>query len=152
MIEYCVQHINPLDAIEPMPGNNAPVERQEYAQLEQDLQGTIAVRDAKITAAQSDVEERNLEADRARIVQEDTQYLESMHYPEEIWNGGRVHRIRPNILHLMRGQVFTMGGGYSIDAAMRIPGRSWWPEEMPSDDEYAEAWTNLAAHGNKIDR
>ena len=49
-------------------------------------------------------------------------------YPEEIWNGGRVHRIRPNILHLMRGQVFTidgttvftMGGGYSIDAAMRI--------------------------------
>ena len=80
MIEYCVQHINPLDAIEPMPGNNAPVERQEYAQLEQDLQGTIAVRDAKITAAQSDVEERNLEADRARIVQEDTQYLESMHW------------------------------------------------------------------------
>lgn len=80
MIEYCVQHINPLDAIEPMPGNNALVERQEYAQLEQDLQGTIAVRDAKITAAQSDVEERNLEADRARIVQEDTQYLESMHW------------------------------------------------------------------------
>jgi len=59
----------------------------------------------------------------------------------------------------MRGQVFsidgisifTMGGGYSIDAAMRIPGRSWWAEEMPSDDEYAEAWTNLAAHGNKVD-
>ena len=80
-------------------------------------------------------------------------------YPEEIWNGGRVHRIRPNILHLMRGQVFsidgisifTMGGGYSIDAAMRIPGRSWWPEEMPSDDEYAEAWSNLAAYDNKVD-
>ena len=54
-------------------------------------------------------------------------------YPEEMWNGGRVHRIRPNVLHLMRGQVFsidgisifTMGGGYSIDAAMRIQGRSW---------------------------
>ena len=80
-------------------------------------------------------------------------------YPEEIWNGGRVHRIRPNILHLMRGQVFdiegttifTMGGGYSIDAAMRIPGRSWWPEEMPSDEEYAEAWCNLEKHGNKVD-
>ena len=80
-------------------------------------------------------------------------------YPEEMWNGGRVHRIRPNVLHLMRGQVFsidgisifTMGGGYSIDATMRIPGRSWWPEEMPSDDEYAEAWTNLAAHGNRVD-
>ena len=24
-------------------------------------------------------------------------------YPEERWNGGRAHRIRPNILHLMRG-------------------------------------------------
>ena len=26
-----------------------------------------------------------------------------------------------------------MGGGYSIDQMLRIPGRSWWPEEMPSD-------------------
>lgn len=80
-------------------------------------------------------------------------------YPEESWNGGRVHRIRRNILHLMRGQiydldgisVFTMGGGYSIDVALRIPGRSWWPEEMPSDEEYAEAWENLQKHGNKVD-
>ncbi len=54
-------------------------------------------------------------------------------YSEERWNGGRIHRIRPNILHLMRGQVydmdgisvFTMGGGYSIDMMYRIPGRSW---------------------------
>ena len=59
----------------------------------------------------------------------------------------------------MRGQVFTidgisvftMGGGYSIDMACRIPGRSWWPEEMPNDDEYAEAWSNLAKHDNKVD-
>ncbi len=80
-------------------------------------------------------------------------------YPEEMWNGGRVHRIRPNILHLMRGQVydmdglsvFTMGGGYSIDMMYRIPGRSWWPEEMPSDEEYAEAWDNLKKHGNQVD-
>lgn len=31
-------------------------------------------------------------------------------YPEEIWNGGRVHRISDSILHLMRGQVFTLQG------------------------------------------
>lgn len=31
-------------------------------------------------------------------------------YPVEQWNGGKVHRIRPNILHLMRGQVFTIEG------------------------------------------
>lgn len=80
-------------------------------------------------------------------------------YPEEVWNGGRVHRIRPNILHLMRGQVFdidgtsifSMGGGYSIDVAYRIPGRSWWPEEMPSDEEYAEALRNFSVHDNKVD-
>ena len=80
-------------------------------------------------------------------------------YPEEMWNGGRVHRIRSNVLHLMRGQVyelegvsfFTMGGGYSIDQMLRIPGRSWWPEEMPSDEEYDEAWANLQKHGNKVD-
>ena len=80
-------------------------------------------------------------------------------YPEELWNGGRVHRIRPNILHLMRGQVFdiedtsifTMGGGYSIDVAFRIPGRSWWPEELPTEEEYEEALRNLAAHGNRVD-
>lgn len=80
-------------------------------------------------------------------------------YPEEKWNGGRIHRIRPNVLHLMRGQVydlnglsiFTMGGGYSIDAMYRIPGRSWWLEEMPSDAEYAEALENLQKHGNRVD-
>ena len=45
-------------------------------------------------------------------------------YPKEKWNGGYVHRIRKNILHLMRGQVFeiygikvfTMGGAYIIDS------------------------------------
>ena len=44
-------------------------------------------------------------------------------YPVEDWQGGRVHRIRPHVLHLMRGQVydicgytfFTMGGAQSHD-------------------------------------
>lgn len=29
-------------------------------------------------------------------------------YPEERWNGGKVHRIRPSVFHLMRGQVFQL--------------------------------------------
>ena len=29
-------------------------------------------------------------------------------YPQEKWNGGNIHRIRKNIIHLMRGQVFTI--------------------------------------------
>ena len=31
-------------------------------------------------------------------------------YPVEEWNGGKVHRIRPSVIHLMRGQVFTVEG------------------------------------------
>jgi hypothetical protein len=44
-----------------------------------------------------------------------------------------------------------MGGGYSIDVAYRVPGRSWWPEELPDDKEYDEAWINLEKHDNKVD-
>lgn len=31
-------------------------------------------------------------------------------YPVEEWNGGLVHKIRPSVIHLMRGQVFTIDG------------------------------------------
>lgn len=86
-------------------------------------------------------------------------------YPVEEWNGGKVHVIRrnrdgvPKIIHLMRGQVFTiegkkiftMGGAYSIDKYMRTPYRSWWPEEMPTDEEMKEAISNLEKHKNEVD-
>ena len=44
-------------------------------------------------------------------------------YPEEKWHGGRVHKIRPSVIHLMRGQIFelerkkffTFGGASSHD-------------------------------------
>ncbi len=80
-------------------------------------------------------------------------------YPEEEWMGGRVHRIRPNILHLMRGQVytiqgktfFTMGGAYSIDRYLRQEGVSFWQEEIPSPEEYKTATANLARVNNRVD-
>ena len=31
-------------------------------------------------------------------------------YPVENWNGGKIHRIRPSVIHLMRGQVFELDG------------------------------------------
>lgn len=31
-------------------------------------------------------------------------------YPVEEWHGGKVHKIRPSVIHLMRGQVFTIEG------------------------------------------
>ena len=81
------------------------------------------------------------------------------HYPVEVWRGGKVHRIRKNILHLMRGQVFriegqkffTMGGAYSRDRATRVEGLSYWKEELPSREEYEEAARNLAFHRFSVD-
>ena len=80
-------------------------------------------------------------------------------YSCEEWNGGKVHRIRNNIFHLMRGQVytiegkkiFTMGGAYSRDKYMRTENVSWWKEELPSKEEYAEATKNLKENGFCVD-
>ena len=80
-------------------------------------------------------------------------------YPVEIWNGGKIHKIRDSVFHLMRGQVFTinnhtfftMGGADSVDKDWRTPGKSWWPEEMPSDEEYIEANLNLYNYENEVD-
>ncbi len=80
-------------------------------------------------------------------------------YPKEEWNGGWVHRIRNNIFHLMRGQVFkidgkkifTFGGAYSIDRYMRKLNFSYWNQEIPNDAEYKEAVKNLKEHNEKID-
>ena len=53
-------------------------------------------------------------------------------FPVTEWNGGKVHVIRKNIIHLMRGQVFTIegirfftfGGGQSHDIQAGILDRS----------------------------
>lgn len=80
-------------------------------------------------------------------------------YPGEDWNGGRIHRIRKNVIHLMRGQVFTLqgkkiftfGGAYSIDRNARVLNKSYWEEELPTPEEYREAVRNLELHGNEVD-
>ena len=105
-------------------------------------------------------------------------------YPVAEWHGGKVHRVRPHVLHLMRGQIFelesyrffTMGGAKSHDiedgilepdapdferrlmmlqrkprARYRVNHISWWAQELPSDEEYAEARRSLDAVGWQVD-
>ena len=80
-------------------------------------------------------------------------------YPVEQWNGGSVHRIRHNLIHLMRGEVYriegktfwTFGGGYSIDKMFRREFKTWWPQEMPSKEEYERGEDNLKKAGYKVD-
>lgn len=71
--------------------------------------------------------------------------------PVVMWNGGKVHKLKESVIHLMRGQVytinglkiFTMGGAESTDKAHRTEDESWWSREMPSEEEYKEAFINL---------
>lgn len=100
--------------------------------------------------------------------------------PVSEWNGGKVHFIRPHIIHLMRGQVFeidgvslfTFGGASSHDIQdgilekdnprikewnknpfkmFRVNHESWWKEELPSEEEMSEGIQNLEKYNNKID-
>ena len=80
-------------------------------------------------------------------------------YPVEVWNGGKIHRIRPNIIHLMRGQIFniqgkkifSMGGAYSIDKALKRSQGLHWSEELPNNEEYREAVDALKVVDFQVD-
>lgn len=80
-------------------------------------------------------------------------------YPIETWKGGRVHRIKENIYHLMRGQIFTIegkkfftfGGASSVDKVNRTEFLSWWREEMPKGAEFEIGFANLEEHNWKVD-
>lgn len=80
-------------------------------------------------------------------------------YRVDEWHGGKVHLIKPDIIHLIRGQVFelkgntifTFGGATSIDRYMRQEGITWWKEEMPSFEELDEGIANLKRYGNSVD-
>ena len=75
------------------------------------------------------------------------------------WHGGMIHRIKGNLIHLMRGQIydingkkiFTFGGGESTDKDMRIESGLWWREEEPTPSEMAEGVHAIAEAGCKVD-
>ena len=96
------------------------------------------------------------------------------------WRGGKVHFIRPSVIHLMRGQIFhiegrafwTFGGAGSHDIQdgilekddprikkwkhdyekmFRVNHVSWWRDELPSQEEMEEGRKNLANTDNRVD-
>ena len=79
-------------------------------------------------------------------------------YPASEWNGGTARVIAPNLIHLMRGQIytiaghsfFTFGGGHSQDFEYRTA-ENWWEREQPTYQEIVAAAKNLEAHGNAVD-
>ena len=80
-------------------------------------------------------------------------------YPDEERYGGLVKRIRKNIFLLKRGEIytiegktfFTFGGAYSIDRSLRVERVSWWPQELPSPQEYRHAIDRLEKYHKCVD-
>ena len=101
-------------------------------------------------------------------------------YPVEEWHGGKVHKIRNSVIHLMRGEIFdidnrkffTFGGAKSHDiqdgivnldeeekiytfrkrrAFFRIRDYSWWDLELPTEEEMQNGINNLEKVNYKVD-
>lgn len=101
-------------------------------------------------------------------------------FPIEEWSGGRVQKIRSSVIHLLRGEVYdiggykflAMGGARSHDIQdgilevgdprikiwkkddfklFRINHISWWEEEIPNEEERKNALKNLAENDYKVD-
>ena len=99
-------------------------------------------------------------------------YTRLYNYPMKKWNGGKVHKIRDSVLHLMRGEIFDIdnkkifafGGAKSHDiqdgilnldeeekiyeyrkrgAYFRIRDFSWWDLELPIEEEMQNGISNL---------
>lgn len=107
-------------------------------------------------------------------------YTRLYNYPIEEWKGGKVHKIRDSILHLMRGEIFDIdnkkifafGGARSHDiqdgilnldeeekiyeyrkrgAYFRIRDFSWWDLELPTKEEMQNGINNLEKINYKVD-
>ena len=80
-------------------------------------------------------------------------------YPVENLYGGKVHRLKDNIFHLMRGEVFNIdgftffafGGATSTDKVGRIEHISWWAKENFSLAEFDNAIENLEKVNFRVD-
>ena len=82
-------------------------------------------------------------------------------YTEHEWHGGTVYVEEqfPSILFAKDGEVYDLnglqaiaiGGAYSIDWMLRIPGRSWWPDEQPSPEIKARVEAKLHQLDWKVD-
>lgn len=80
-------------------------------------------------------------------------------YPIIEMYGGKVHQIRDNIIHLMRGEYYNiddktfwcMGGANSTGKEYRKEGKNWWKDEMPSNEELQYGFYNLKQYDMNVD-
>lgn len=90
--------------------------------------------------------------------------------------GGKAYKIRENVYYLKRGEIFTIEGrsffafgganshdrfgaktpslawgGGSDTVPARVEGNDWWPQEIPSQDDFDNACRNLDKVNWKVD-
>lgn len=73
--------------------------------------------------------------------------------------GGTAHQVSSHIFHLMRGEIyeicgrkyFCMGGATSHDKMFRVKDKSWWSEELPTNEEFEHALNSLNSVGWEVD-
>lgn len=100
--------------------------------------------------------------------------------PVSEWHGGKVNFIRPSVIHLMRGEVYSIEGKtffafgrasshdikdgilevgdprikqwrYDYNKMFRVNHVSWWERELPNEKEMKNGIKNLATYDNKVD-
>ena len=86
---------------------------------------------------------------------ENFEYLKS--FPTKNWRGGLVHELSPNIVHLKRGNVFTIEnknffvfGGCKSSEKWKQAGL-WHYGEEPENDEIELAYKNLEKYNYSLD-
>ncbi len=80
-------------------------------------------------------------------------------YPVTVWNGAKVHQIKPRIIHVLRGEVveikgkkiFCFGGAFSVDRIFRQLNVSYWDEKLPNEAEYENGRKNLQGLSYQVD-
>ena len=72
---------------------------------------------------------------------ENFDYLNSM--PEEDWNGGKVHRLAENVLHLQRGYVYTIA-----EKTFFVFGGT---ASLITEEELNRGYENLRKHDFRVD-
>lgn len=80
-------------------------------------------------------------------------------FPIVEYQGGRARQLGDRLYQLLRGECYTigghsmlcMGGGESEDLIDREEGRTWWRQELPSEEEMQHCRDTLSAHGGRVD-
>lgn len=78
-------------------------------------------------------------------------------FPIEEWNGGKIHRLTKNVVHLIRGNVYTIESKKIFVMGGCKSSQKWYDSglvydgEVPTEREISVALDNLRRNNNTVD-